>query len=71
MMNSASTVRTTTHSKTPMSEIDNKTSEPKLKYQLISDNIRNQIVTRFLVHGHKLIDVNQLLPIPSLNSLCE
>ena len=33
------------------------TSDLKLKYQHISDEARHQIVTRFFVEKHKLIDV--------------
>lgn len=39
--------------------MEKKTRDFKLKYQHISDEVRNQIVTRFLVDGHKLIDVSK------------
>lgn len=42
-------------------DVEKKVIEVKLKYQHISNEIRNQIVTRFLVEGHKLIDISREL----------
>lgn len=39
-------------------DIGKRIKELKLKYKHISNEVRNQIVTRFLVDGDKLIDVS-------------
>lgn len=52
-----------TETEVHVADTEKKSNEIKLKYQHISDDIRNQVVTRFLVDGHKLIDISRDLKV--------